>query len=203
MKLGLKKPIGIILIATVLSVFSSCANTKISDEGSELVGVFSVRKVYDAAKNVYIGKVLKIEPNTPETYSKHATLKITVEVIETRKGGFQPDDVVEDVIYDKYLYDANSSTPYPGILEVEGTYFFMTGEETSFQYGRETADQIIEGCYYQAIRLLDKHQIELYFVNTLPENHSGFEFGKKPPKSYEELLEQLTEPLPSVPTISP
>jgi len=192
-----------LLIISMLSVilfFSSCMDEKSPTRTEDLVGVFSVRYVFNAAKNVYIGKLLSAEPSGDYPGDDSLpTLKIKVEIQEVMKGGFKSKEIVEDIfIGTHFLYEPNKKgLHYKGILEVGEDYLFMTGEDSSFYYDSYTAHHIMNNSYYNAIRLLENGEIELYFVNELPDNHIGFN-GENPPCNYGDLLRQLAETLPDV-----
>ncbi len=85
-------------------------------------------------------------------------------------------------------------------LKIGENYLLMTGEDASFNKNGYTAHHIMTESFYNAIRLLENGQIDLYFVNELPEGYFGFD-GVNPPKNFDELRAQLAEPLYEPPVV--
>lgn len=218
------KVIVLILLLCISLLFSSCGEnaprpeTKQTDEISS-VFFFSTRRIYDAAANVYTGTLIQAEP-VGELVSPHTAnhFRCTVQVETVLKGDLQPGDTVYEntggsaVSREMAAYlDPERKDEYSGMLEKGDRYMFMSGNDPEFyfcgkeyetyfssvdpDYSRITADKILPPEYCHIIHLLDDGR-----VDTGKKWNSGgtFEGGIKPPATYEELMEQLRTPSPTL-----
>ena len=96
---------------------------------------WSVRRVYDAAINVYTGELLSIELHEKGVDIIAPTYAIKVKVNEVLKGDLQPGTVIKDLCP-------------AGFRDVGCDYLFMTGVDPAYGYDSNTyqkADHVYSG----------------------------------------------------------
>ena len=104
------------------------------EQGSEKF-IYSARRVYEAAVNVYTGTLLSIELREEAVTNIHDTYAIKVKVNEVIKGDFQPGEIVEDLCP-------------AGFSDLGCDYLFMTGVDPAYGYDSNTyqkADNVYSG----------------------------------------------------------
>ena len=187
------KYLGIPLVFPVLFI-GGCKNKPPDGIWEKIPGI---RDITSESDNVYIGKLLSVgEKKTAEKtieYEKDAFPylyslfgdkmltqtffldfnNIEVEVQEVFKGGFQESSTVSDWIPHSY-YD---------FLETDSIYLFMTCND----FGRIM--QVPQAIIYDAVKILDSGQIEIY---RLAEFQEEYRFIEEPPKDLEDMLSQIS-----------
>ena len=147
---------------------------------------------YQKADNVYSGKVLKKELYRPATETLTAMYKITVEVKEVMKGDFQPGNIVEDITSGR-------------LEEIRDNVIFMTAEDNPYLgQQRLTASAIIYnvlGNPYSMVKLPGDNRVEYSMELPDSETFKGYDWGMKPPKTEDELMQQIQTPLEGNPYI--
>lgn len=144
---------------------------------------------YLEADNVYSGKVLKKELYQPPTEELPALYKVTVEVQEVMKGFFKPGDIVEDITSGR-------------LEEIRDDVIFMTAEDNLYLgLHRLEASGILYNSIanpaYSMVKLLDDNRIAYAGDPFLdyPDDLRGYDWGMAPPKTKDELLQQIRTPL--------
>ncbi len=138
------------------------------------------------AENVYSGKVLQVKLQRKDG-DKTPFYDIKVEVEKVYKGDYEVGQTVEDTIVSR-------------LEEIRDGDIFMSAEDKPYinQY-RWNASEIVYNISangYGSVKLLDNGEIELaQRVGEITEVHPGVEDGKLPPKTYEELIARINEPL--------
>ncbi len=147
---------------------------------------------YQKADHVYSGKVLKKELYRPTTETLTALYKITVEVKEVMKGDLRPGEIFEDVTSGRQE-------------EIRDDVIFMTAKNDPYlgQY-RLNASWIIYNNFgnpYSMVKLPGDNRVE--YTMRLPDNeaYKGFDHGIAPPKTEDELMQQIQTPLENDPYI--
>lgn len=141
---------------------------------------------YQKADHVYSGKVLKKELYRPATETLTALYKVTVEVKEVMKGNFQPGKTVEDITSGR-------------LEEIRNDVVFMTAEDDPYLgQWRLAATRIIYNNFgnpYSMVKLPGDNRVE--YAMRLPDNeaYEGFDHGIAPPKTEDELMQQIQTPL--------
>lgn len=142
------------------------------------------------ADNVYSGKLQKRELYQPATENLTALYKVTVEVLEVMKGSFQSGEIVEDITSGR-------------LEEIRDDVIFMTAEDDPYLgQSRLSATQIVYnplGNPYSMIKLPGDNRVEYWM--SLPDSKytKSFDWGISPPKTKDELVQQIRTPLPANP----